>query len=263
MKAGRSSRVQAAGTAANRLTRGCWAISTATGFVDLFIGGLRGLGEADYFSQLYSPHEQGRSFKLVWTRSDFRTRGVTACDFDRDGALDVYVSNYAAAQSTLSNDGTGIHRCRRRLQRANTSPGFDGGHSIGAAWATSTTTVASICSREILRTWTAAAINPSRVFSAISAPAGFHFQDLGTCGIFLPGIYASPAAGDYDNDGNLDLYFTTVYGVASFKRPTSGAVPQPGQVRVCRCDPGSGPRPTAATYQAAWADFNHDGNLIL
>ena len=69
--------------------------------------------------------------------------------------------------------------------------------------------------------------------------------------------YASPALGDYDNDGRLDLYFTTVYpgdksvlyrnlGGWKFEEVKDGAglsLPQ--------------------TYQAAWADFDNDGQLDL
>jgi hypothetical protein len=69
--------------------------------------------------------------------------------------------------------------------------------------------------------------------------------------------YASPALGDFDNDGRLDLYFTTVYpgdksvlyrnlGGWKFEEVKNGAgvaLPQ--------------------TYQAAWADFDNDGHLDL
>ena len=54
-------------------------------------------------------NEAGKSFKLAWRRRcDYRTRGVTACDFNQDGALDVYVSNYRLQPNQLwLNDGKG------------------------------------------------------------------------------------------------------------------------------------------------------------
>ena len=44
----------------------------------------------------------------------------------------------------------------------------------------------------------------------------FAFEDRGTGGVHYQESYASPGLADYDLDGDLDLFFTTVYGTASF-----------------------------------------------
>jgi len=114
----------------------CWGDFNGDGFVDLFIGGYEDWDKQIAFPSFLLLNQQGRSFKIAWTQSEFRTRGVTACDFDRDGALDVYVSNYRLQPNQLwHNDGTGRFKdIAADYHALATSPGFEGGHSIGAAW---------------------------------------------------------------------------------------------------------------------------------
>jgi len=69
--------------------------------------------------------------------------------------------------------------------------------------------------------------------------------------------YASPALGDVDNDGWLDLYFTTVY-----PGDKSVLYRNLGQWKFEEIKGGAG-LSLPQTYQAAWADFNNDGHLDL
>ena len=59
--------------------------------------------------------------------------------------------------------------------------------------------------------------------------------------------YASPALGDYDNDGDLDLFFTTVYG---------GDAPRlyrnDGNWNFTNVTAAKGLAGLGETYQAAW-----------
>ena len=87
---------------------------------------------------------------------------------------------------------------------------------------------------------------------------GFSFQDLtGNAGLSWQESFASPTLGDFDNDGLLDLYFTTVY-------PGDHCVlyRNKGDFKFENVTASSGIS-ADLTYQAAWADIDNDGDLDL
>lgn len=108
-----------------------------------------------------------------------------------------------------------------------------------------------------------------------------NFEDKGTGGISFQESFASPAVGDYDNDGGLDVYFTTVYGGDTavlyrndserFGTNRDGVASISGaDVRETRTewaftnvtgDAGLGG--IRNTSQAAWCDFDNDGGRDL
>ena len=68
--------------------------------------------------------------------------------------------------------------------------------------------------------------------------------------------YASPSLADYDNDGDIDLYFTTVY-VGNHAR----LYRNDGNWNFTNVTGTEGLGGMPATYQAAWADYDNDGDL--
>ncbi|MFG0243183.1 MAG: CRTAC1 family protein [Phycisphaerales bacterium JB054] len=249
------------------------------GFVDLYFGGYE-VWEPTTYPDLLLLNEAGRGFRLAERFPEHRARGVTACDFDEDGDLDVYVSNYRLMPNVLRrNDGNGAFEdAAPALNAVATSEGFGGGHSIGACWGDFDNdgrfdlfagNFAHVDSR---------GDQPKSRFLRNRGPGGetpFGFDDLGECGVWYQESYASPAAADFDNDGDLDLFFTTVYATASFNKknhpvlfrndtaPTTPTTPdQPAWVFTDATD-GSGLESLPPTYQAAWADFDRDGDLDL
>ncbi len=86
----------------------------------------------------------------------------------------------------------------------------------------------------------------------------YHFQDLSsTAGLRWQESYASPTLGDFDNDGLLDLFFTTVY-----PGDKSVLYRNKGGFKFAEV-PGAAGMDRPQTYQAAWADWNNDGALDL
>ncbi|MBA7619257.1 hypothetical protein ES703_26595 [subsurface metagenome] len=70
--------------------------------------------------------------------------------------------------------------------------------------------------------------------------------------------------GDYDNDGDLDLYLTTVYAVGSGNiRNYPVLYRNDGNWHFTDVTAQEGLAELPPTYQAAWADFDNDGDLDL
>ncbi len=245
----------------------CWADLDNDGFVDLYVGGYEDWDKGITYPSLVLMNEGGKTFTLHSQSAQYRTRGLTACDFDQDHDMDVYVSNYRLQPNLLmQNDGSGkLKDVAPRYNAVATSQGFDGGHSIGACWADFDNDGSfDLFAGNFAHVDDRGDQPKSRFLRNLGPKGSFKFDDKGTCGIFYQESYASPAAGDFDNDGDLDLFFTTVYATASFNRKNYPVLfRNDGGFVFADVTSASGLAEQGATYQAAWADFNHDGALDL
>ncbi len=194
-----------------------------------------------------------RTFKLIWTQQKhYPARGNIAADFDNDGDTDLYISNYRLRGNLLwRNTGDGT------LVFASASHGVLGGrgHSIGSAFGD----IDNDGLIDIFAGNFAHGGQPqSRFFRNRGAEHDYTFEDKGTCGVYYQESYASPTLGDYDNDGDLDLFFTTVYG-----HNQAGMFSNAGDWNFRNVTRESGVNGISFTYQAAWGDFDNDGDLDL
>jgi hypothetical protein len=188
-------------------------------------------------------------------------RGVSWADYDNDGWPDIYVANYRLDPNFLwHNDGNGTF--------TNVAPALnvagDGalnyyGHSIGADWG-------DIENDGDLDLFVANLAHPryiafsdiSKLYTNNGAP-DFTFQDVAiqTRGITYEETHSNPAFGDYNNDGSLDLYITSVYdGRPSYLYMNDGK----GRFTDVTANTQS---MTYNGWGAAWSDFNNDGFLDL
>jgi hypothetical protein len=245
----------------------CWGDFDGDGFVDLYVGGYEDWDKGITYPDMILMNDKGRGFRLAWSEARYRARGVTGCDFDEDGDLDVYVSNYRLQPNILwLNDGSGTFADVAAAYNATaTSPGFDGGHSIGAAWGDFDNDGRMDLFAGNFAHQDDRGDQPKSRFLRNLGPAGeYRFEDMGTCGVHYQESYASPAAGDYDNDGDVDVFFTTVYGTASFGRKNNPVLfRNDGRFIFTDATTSAGLADLPPTYQASWADFDNDGDLDL
>ena len=231
-----------------------WVDVDGDSFLDVYVGGYEIWASQSEFRDVVFANQGGSSMVVGWTQSTIlRARGVTACDFDEDGDQDIYVSNYRLQRNLLwRNNGSG-----GLTDVAGTFGARGGnGHTIGSAWGD----LDNDGHFDLFVGNFSHSGQPAPQFLRNLGPDGsWHFSLMGTLsGADWQESYASPALGDYDNDGRLDLYFTTVYG---------GDAPRLyrnlGDWEFENVTSEAGLSGLGSTYQAGFADFDNDGDLDL
>ena len=246
----------------------CWGDWNLDLYDDLHVGGYEwpnfsGSTQAD--TRYHST--AGTGFSQAWTETVYRARGISACDFDEDGDLDIYVSNYRQQPNRLwQNNGAG------NFTDVAAALGVDGdnppvapslnayGHTIGSAWGDLDNDglfdlfVGNFNHHD--SRWS----DESKFLRNRGSGFGYDFEQMDELdGADWKESYASPVLGDYDNDGDLDLYLTTAFSGETdvLYRNDGGWVftEVAGTVGLGGVN--------GANYQAAFADIDNDGDLDL
>ncbi len=227
------------------------------GFLDAFISGWcdpwQGSPEDDH---IYLNDGNG-GFKQTWKSPQNQLgRGVMTIDFDEDGDLDIYVSNYWMTPTQLwRNDGFDGNGGLTDV--AATYGLLDGpGHTMGS-------TAGDFNNDghfDIFICNFAHPGNPPLRFMENMGPQGdFHFRDRGQGGITQIEPFASATTADIDNDGRLDVLIATTAGYAPPNQPQ--LYRNLGGWRFANVTAKYGLGGLAPGMSAAWADFDRDGYL--
>lgn len=247
---------------------GCWGDWDGDSYADLYLGGYETASISGPYQDVILGNNAGSSFSVDWIESVPRRhgRGVTACDFDEDGDLDLYVSNYRQLPNYLwRNNGSGSFADDATTygvagDNPPVAPSLNPyGHTIGSAFGDLDNDghfdlfVGNFNHHDFR--WS----DESKFLRNLGPGSGYTFQLMDELdGADWIESYASPTLADYDNDGDLDLYFTTAY-VGS----KSVLYRNDGNWKFTNVTAESGLGALTYTYQAAWADFDLDGDLDL
>jgi hypothetical protein len=244
------------------------------GFLDAYVavyeGGDLGGGQVDSFFLSNGRLHWVESLATAGMKEELAAprcgRGVNWGDFDGDGDADIFVSNYRLERNYLwRNAGKG--------EFSNAAPelGVQGvgvrspgnpeyfGHTIGSCWADLDNDLdLDLVSANLAHPRFIEFSNKTQVLMNQGSRKGWTFTDIfAWSGIPYEETHSDVSAADYDCDGDLDLYFTSVYperpsclvrnnGAAHFEPVTwrAGAVLFNG-------------------WGHAWLDGDNDGDLDL
>jgi hypothetical protein len=242
----------------------CWGDLDGDTLLDIYSGGYENWDMNTTYDDSVLMNQSASSFNVDRSIAGRRARGITMADFDEDNDLDVYVSNYRLQPNQLwLNDGAG-----NLVERANEYD-VDGirdatgyyGHTIGSAWG-------DLDNDGHIDLFVGNFAHPTtgqdrpQFLKNLGPDGEYRFEDKSaTANLEYQESYASPALGDFDNDGYLDLYFTIVYAGGSDHNVLYRNTGNWGFSDVTsQADLGIS---IQGNYQAAWADYDRDGDLDL
>ena len=169
------------------------------------------------------------------------TYGAAWGDYDKDGDIDLYIANYNSANKLLRNDGASGF-----TDATGGTPLGDAGFGVGVAWGDYDN------DGDLDLYLSNGASTANKLFRN---DGGGSFTDVTAPPLDDAGTGMGVAWGDYDNDGDLDLYLANSNGANKLIRNNGGG---------SFSDATSGPLGDGGYgYGCAWGDYDNDGDLDL
>jgi tetratricopeptide (TPR) repeat protein len=260
-------------------TEGCaWADYDNDGWVDLYCANYENWEKHTYYpDRLYQNHRG--VFKDITKPAgiippfgeDLAGRGVNWGDFDDDGYEDCYVANYRLTENLLwvnNHDSTFTNRAGELGVSGDEANGWYG-HTIGATWGDyDNDGDLDLFTADLAHPRYIEFSNRSRLYENQGPTAVPRFRDRrAESGIRYEETHSDPAWADVDNDGDLDLYITSIYeGRRSFLYENDGPSRHSSLVTPRRSFSEvtwlSGTRAYNG-WGCAFADFDNDGDMDL
>jgi len=251
-----------------------WADFDNDGWVDLYCANYE-----DWETGTYYPDRLYRNRLGVFTDFTDRAgiippfgepragRGVAWADFDDDGWQDCYVADYRLQENQFwcnNRDSTFTNRARELDVAGDEVAGWFG-HTIGAAWGDyDNDGDLDLFTADLAHPRYIEFSNRSRLYENCGPDSTPRFRDRrAACGIRYEETHSNPLWADFDNDGDLDLYITSVYADRrSFLYENRGRAHPDSAIRFRDVTWLSGTR-CLDGWGCASADFDLDGDCDL
>ena len=241
------------------------------GYPDIYVANYEKPGHAGTLDRLYlSDGRGGYQDASYLARSGGAGRGVSMADYDQDGDMDIFVSNYRLQPNVLwinqlkQTGAVSLINQAYATGAAGTQRLGSYGHTIGSSWGDVdndgdldlvSANLAHPGWQHFSNMTQVLLNNPGRAFSVHEsgrAPTyGF--------GIRYEESHSNPTLFDADNDGDLDLHITSVYDDAFLYR---NRTVEDGALAFRDITERSKTR-TYVSWGAATADVDGDGDLDL
>ncbi|MEO0049526.1 MAG: CRTAC1 family protein [candidate division WOR-3 bacterium] len=244
----------------------CWFDYDGDGWLDFYLTSYEwpynsGQGRPDYLFH----SEAGERFTDVSESAGVAavalcSRGASLFDFDEDGDVDIFVAVYRLQPNLLwqnNGDGTFTDVAEEKGVQGLYIGGYYG-HNIGAA-------IADYNNDGHLD-----------IFTPITHHTGYPGDSTGhlwinngppnwdfTChfagsGLVNTEIGANPTCGDFDNDGDVDIVYTNLYGAPA---PNTYLFRNDGNLHFTDVTDSVGLTPRMRTNYTYFVDYNNDGFL--
>ena len=232
-----------------------WGDYDNDGFVDLLVTNSEGSNRKNFlYKNLGSGNFSRVDTGIVATDPGLRGRGVNWVDIDGDGKIDLFIPCEGGQNPVCyRNNGNGYF-----TKNTTTAIVSVAGEFWNASWAD----YDNDGDQDVFIT------NQANGNNLLYRNDGnFNFTQI-TDDILVndPGYHATSAWGDFDNDGDLDLFVTEAYGPPSTplkNKLYKNLLMETGTANFEKVTSGDIVNDLGFTYGCAWGDWNADGFLDL
>ena len=199
-----------------------WGDANSDGFLDLYLANYENWKEHSYYPDEFYLCKGGERFEEVSQKAGMMPpfnqnragRGVNWGDFDNDGDLDIFVSNYRLQENFLwrnNGDGTFTNVACLLGVAGDENDGW-WGHTIGSSWGDyDNDGDLDLITANLAHPRYIEFSNKTKLYENLGPP-DYRFVDRrAEAGIKYEETHSDPLWADFDGDGDLDLYITSVY----------------------------------------------------
>ncbi len=232
-----------------------WGDYDKDGLVDLFVCNSKSSGSRN---RLYKNLGSGNFARIdsgaVYQDVGYLSRCVNWIDIDNDGDLDIFVANESGpADYMYKNNGSGYF---------TKVTGIPPVAIAGSSWSSSWGDYDNDGDPDL---FVANSENQKNLLFRNDGNFAFT-RILGDPIVSDNGYHASSGWGDYDNDGDLDMFITQAYGPAGVRLPNlmfRNKLMETGTASFEKITDGEVVNDLGYSYGFAWADWDADGDLDI